>query len=1209
MASLRPLDPSLANAARPRRGLVPLSPGGVASAGALLRRGAMALPGRRGFSCRGGSAASAAERTKEKKRIDPSKKDLVQLRVCLEHQVKFGEHVGIIGSTKELGSWKKQVELDWTPDGWICQLELPGKTLVEFKFVIFLKGGKEKIWEEGNNRVVELPKDGTFDIVCHWNRTKEPLDLLGTLKVELVKEAEKEIDEDGTVSENIAPEEVGDILVAGDGDLALEAESSKIAGQWQGNQTVFMRSNEHRNKETDRMWDTTRLDGIALKLVEGDKASRNWWRKLEVVRGLLSESADTQSRLEALIYSAIYLKWIYTGQISCFEDGGHHRPNKHAEISRQIFRELERIYYKKNTSAQDMLVIRKIHPCLPSFKSEFTASVPLTRIRDIAHRNDIPHDLKQEIKHTIQNKLHRNAGPEDLIATEAMLARITKTPGEYSEAFVEQFKIFYSELKDFFNAGSLFEQLESIKESLNESGLEVLSSFVKTKKSLDQVEDVKDLEKNGSIKVLMKTMISLSSLRSVLMKGLESGLRNDAPDTAIAMRQKWRLCEIGLEDYSFVLLSRYINALEALGGSASLAQGVARNTSIWDDALDALIIGINQVSFSGWKPEECVAIRNELLSWKQKGLSESEVSEDGTYIWALRLKATLDRARRLTEEYSEALLSIFPEKVKVLGKALGIPENSVRTYTEAEIRAGVMFQVSKLCTVLLKAVRAVLGSSGWDVLVPGVAHGALLQVERIVPGSLPLSIKEPVVLVVNKADGDEEVKAAGDNIMGVILLQELPHLSHLGVRARQEKVVFVTCEDDDTIAGVRLLEGKHVRLGASSSDVDLSVVSEDNVSAISSEPSGAGDPFKRKLPNEFSLPLATDKSLDMSEPKNYTSGMNGSSGVLELSEASVESSGAKAAACGTLSVLATLSNKVYNDQGIPAAFKVPSGAVIPFGSMEDALKKSGSVESYTNLLERIEIAKVENGELDSLSSELQATVSLLSPSEETIESLKRIFPQNVRLIVRSSANVEDLAGMSAAGLYESIPNVSLLDLNAFGAAVRQVWASLYTRRAILSRRAAGVPQKDAKMAVLVQEMLQADLSFVLHTVSPADHDPKLVEAEVAPGLGETLASGTRGTPWRLSCDKFDAEVTTLAFANFSEEMLVLNSGPANGEVICLTVDYSKKPLSVDATFRKQFGQRLAAIGQYLEQKFGSAQDVEGCLVGKDIFIVQSRPQP
>ena len=42
--------------------------------------------------------------------------------------------------------------------------------------------------------------------------------------------------------------------------------------------------------------------------------------------------------------------------------------------------------------------------------------------------------------------------------------------------------------------------------------------------------------------------------------------------------------------------------------------------------------------------------------------------------------------------------------------------------------ASVIFQVSKLCTLLLRAVRAALGSSGWDVLVPGVAYGTLLQV-------------------------------------------------------------------------------------------------------------------------------------------------------------------------------------------------------------------------------------------------------------------------------------------------------------------------------------------------------------------------------------------------------------------------------------------------------------------------------------------------
>ncbi len=63
--------------------------------------------------------------------------------------------------------------------------------------------------------------------------------------------------------------------------------------------------------------------------------------------------------------------------------------------------------------------------------------------------------------------------------------------------------------------------------------------------------------------------------------------------------------------------------------------------------------------------------------------------------------------------------------------------------------------------------------------------------------------------------------------------------------------------------------------------------------------------------------------------------------------------------------------------------------------------------------------------------------------------------QEATLIVRSSANVEDLAGMSGAGLYDSIPNIPAADLEAFGAAVGRVWSSLYTRRAILSRRAAG----------------------------------------------------------------------------------------------------------------------------------------------------------
>jgi phosphoglucan,water dikinase len=47
---------------------------------------------------------------------------------------------------------------------------------------------------------------------------------------------------------------------------------------------------------------------------------------------------------------------------------------------------------------------------------------------------------------------------------------------------------------------------------------------------------------------------------------------------------------------------------------------------------------------------------------------------------------------------------------------------------------------------------------------------------------------------VRQADGDEEVGALGPRLAGVVLAQDLPHLSHLGVRARQEKVLCVLCE-------------------------------------------------------------------------------------------------------------------------------------------------------------------------------------------------------------------------------------------------------------------------------------------------------------------------------------------------------------------------------------------------------------------------------
>ena len=56
------------------------------------------------------------------------------------------------------------------------------------------------------------------------------------------------------------------------------------------------------------------------------------------------------------------------------------------------------------------------------------------------------------------------------------------------------------------------------------------------------------------------------------------------------------------------------------------------------------------------------------------------------------------------------------------------------------------------------------------------------------------------------------------------------------------------------------------------------------------------------------------------------------------------------------------------------------------------------------------------------------------------------------LAVRSSSTLEDLENMAGAGLYDSILNVRLADYQHPKDSIIDVWLSLYTKRATISRR-------------------------------------------------------------------------------------------------------------------------------------------------------------
>lgn len=62
-----------------------------------------------------------------------------------------------------------------------------------------------------------------------------------------------------------------------------------------------------------------------------------------------------------------------------------------------------------------------------------------------------------------------------------------------------------------------------------------------------------------------------------------------------------------------------------MGGADQLAKDVeSRNVASWNDPLDALVLGVHQVGLSGWKQEECLAIGNEILAWRERDLLDKE---------------------------------------------------------------------------------------------------------------------------------------------------------------------------------------------------------------------------------------------------------------------------------------------------------------------------------------------------------------------------------------------------------------------------------------------------------------------------------------------------------------------------------------------------------------------------------------------------------
>ncbi len=193
--------------------------------------------------------------------------------------------------------------------------------------------------------------------------------------------------------------------------------------------------------------------------------------------------------------------------------------------------------------------------------------------------------------------------------------------------------------------------------------------------------------------------------------------------------------------------------------------------------------------------------------------------------------------------------------------------------------------------------------------------------------------------------------------------------------------------------------------------------------------------------------------------------------------------------------------------------------------------------------------------------------------------------------VRSSATAEDLPEASFAGQQDTYLNVrGLEDLLA---AVRECWASLWTARAMAYRARQGIDPASVSLAVVVQQMVNAEAAGVMFTANPSNGRRDETVISAAWGLGESVVSGSVNTD-NIVVRKPDGTIVSSETAD--KAVMTVPAGQRTQE----------RPVPAEQRQRPVLSEseagELAAYGSRIEDHYGSPQDIEWARADGQFFI-------
>nr|CAB3503384.1 unnamed protein product [Digitaria exilis] len=562
---------------------------------------------------------------------------------------------------------------------------------------------------------------------------------------------------------------------------------------------------------------------------------------------------------------------------------------------------------------------------------------------------------------------------------------------------------------------------------------------------------------------------------------------------------------------------------------------------------------------------------NEDILYCLKGWNQAlEMAKKKDDQWALYAKAYLDRIRLALASKGEQYHNMMQPSAEYLGSLLGVDQWAVNIFTEEIIRGGSAATLSALLNRFDPILRNVANLGSWQVISPIEVSGYVVVVDELLAVQNK-SYDKPTILVAKSVKGEEEIP---DGVVGVITPDMPDVLSHVSVRARNSKVLFATCFDHTTLSELEGYDQKLLVFKPTSGDITYREITESELQQSSSPNVEAG----HALP---SISLVKKKFLG-----KY---------AISAEEFSEEMVGAKSR------------NIAYLKGKVPSWVGVPTSVAMPFGTFEKVLSDGLNKEVAQN----IDNLKSRLAQEDfSALGEIRKAVLNLAPPMQLVKELKE----------KMLGSGMPWPGDEGNQRWEQA-----------WMAIKKVWASKWNERAYFSTRKVKLDHDYLSMAVLVQEIVNADYAFVIHTTNPSSGDSSEIYAELVKGLGETLVGAYPGRAMSFVCKKDNLDSPKLLgypskpIGLFIRRSIIFRSD-SNGEDLEgyagaglydsvpmdeedeVVLDYTTDPLIVDHGFRNSILSSIARAGHAIEELYGSPQDVEGVVKDGKIYVVQTRPQ-